>query len=181
MKEAGCRLLAVGFESGDPQILKNIKKGATVQRAHDFVKDCRDLGFVIHGDFILGLPGETKESIQNTIRFAKHLDCETIQVSVAHAFPGTEFFDFAQKNGFVTDHGMEAGGGHQLAVIEYPGLPVEYVREMVHRFYDEYYFRPEAALRIVRKAIVNRDVARLYAEARSSMRFREQGYKTARR
>ena len=181
MKEAGCRLLAVGFESGDPQILKNIKKGATVQRAHDFVKDCRDLGFVIHGDFILGLPGETKESIQNTIRFAKHLDCETIQVSVAHAFPGTEFFDFAQKNGFVTDHRVEDGGGHKLAVIEYPGLPVEYVMEMVHRFYDEYYFRPEAALRIVRKAIVNRDVARLYAEARSSMRFLEQGYKTARR
>jgi hopanoid biosynthesis associated radical SAM protein HpnJ len=181
MKEAGCRLLAVGFESGDPQILKNIKKGATVQCAHDFVKDCRDLGFVIHGDFILGLPGETEESIQNTIRFAKHLDCETIQVSVAHAFPGTEFFDFAQKGGFVTDQRMEDGGVHQLAEIEYPGLPVEYVMEMVHRFYDEYYFRPEAALRIVRKAIVNRDVARLYAEARSFMRLREQGNKAARK
>jgi hopanoid biosynthesis associated radical SAM protein HpnJ len=181
MKEAGCRLLAVGFESGDPQILKNIKKGATVQRAHDFVKDCRDLGLVIHGDFILGLPGETKESIQNTIRFAKHLDCETIQVSVAHAFPGTEFFDFAQKSGFATNQRMEDGGGHQLAEIDYPGLPVEYVMEMVNRFYDEYYFRPEAALRIVRKAIVNRDVARLYAQARSFMRLREQGYKAARK
>jgi radical SAM superfamily enzyme YgiQ (UPF0313 family) len=181
MKEAGCRLLAVGFESGDPQILTNIKKGATVQRAHDFVKDCRDLGLVIHGDFILGLPGETRESIQNTIRFAKHLDCETIQVSAAHAFPGTEFFDFAQKSGFVTNQRMEDGGGHQLAEIEYPGLPVEYVTEMVNRFYDEYYFRPEAALRIVRKAIVNRDVARLYAEARSFMRLREQGYKEARK
>jgi hopanoid biosynthesis associated radical SAM protein HpnJ len=181
MKEAGCRLLAVGFESGDPQILKNIKKGATIQCAHDFVKDCRDLGFVIHGDFILGLPGETEESIQNTIRFAKHLDCETIQVSVAHAFPGTEFFDFAQKSGFVTDQRMEDGGIHQLGEIECPGLPVEYVMEMVHRFYDEYYFRPEAALRIVRKAIVNRDVARLYAEARSFMRLREQRYKAARK
>ena len=181
MKEAGCRLLAVGFESGDPQILKNIKKGATVQRAHDFVKDCRDLGLVIHGDFILGLPGETKESIQNTIKFAKHLDCETIQVSVAHAFPGTEFFDFAQKGGFITNQKMEDGDGHQMAHIEYPGLPVEYVMEMVHRFYDEYYFRPEAALRIIRKAIVNGDVARLYAEARSFLRLRSQRYKAARK
>jgi radical SAM superfamily enzyme YgiQ (UPF0313 family) len=181
MKEAGCRLLIVGFESGDPQILKNIKKGAPVQRARDFVKDCRALGLVIHGDFILGLPGETKESIRNTIRFAKQLDCETIQVSIAHAFPGTEFFDFAQARGFITNQKMEDGGGHQMAHIEYPGLPVDYVMEMVHKFYDEYYFRPKAALRIVWKAIVNRDIPRLYAEARSFMQLRAQRYKAARK
>jgi hopanoid biosynthesis associated radical SAM protein HpnJ len=174
MKEAGCRLLIVGFESGDPQILKNIKKGATVQRARDFVKDCHDLGLVIHGDFILGLPGETRRSIRNTIRFAKQLDCETIQVSIAHAFPGTELFDFVEKNGFITNKKMEDGDGHQMAHIEYPGLPVEYVVEMVHKFYDEYYFRPKAALRIVWKAIVNRDIARLYTEARSFMQLRSQ-------
>jgi len=89
MREAGCRLLIVGFESGDPQILKNIKKGATVERARAFAKDCHDLGLTIHGDFILGLPGETRESIRNTINFAKSLDVETIQVSIAHAYPGT--------------------------------------------------------------------------------------------
>ena len=70
MKEAGCRLLIVGYESGDPQILKNIKKGATVQRALDFQRDCHKLGLIVHGDFILGLPGETRESIRNTIDFA---------------------------------------------------------------------------------------------------------------
>jgi radical SAM superfamily enzyme YgiQ (UPF0313 family) len=181
MKEAGCRLLIVGFESGDPQILKNIKKGATVQRAHDFVKDCHDLGLVIHGDFILGLPGETKASIRNTIKFAKQLDCETIQVSIAHAFPGTELFDFVEKNGFVTNKKMEDGDGHQMAHIEYPGLPVEYVMEMVHRFYDEYYFRPKAAFRIVWKAIVNRDLPRLYSEARSFMKLRAQRNKAVRK
>ena len=53
---------------------------------------------------------------------------------------------------------MTDTGGHQMAHIEYPGLPVEYVMEMVHRFYDEYYFRPKAAARVVWKAIVNRDV-----------------------
>ena len=123
MKEAGCRLLIVGFESGDPQILKNIKKGATVERAREFVKDCHDLGLIIHADFILGLPGETKESIRNTINFAKQLDCETIQVSVAHAYPGTEFYDYAKRNDFITNEKMEDGGGHQMAHIEYPGLP----------------------------------------------------------
>jgi radical SAM superfamily enzyme YgiQ (UPF0313 family) len=174
MKESGCRLLIVGFESGDPQILKNIKKGATVEKARQFAKDCHDLGLVIHGDFILGLPGETKESIRNTINFAKTLDCETIQVSIAHAYPGTEFYDFAKANGYITNERMEDGGGHQMAHIEYPGLPVDYVMEMVHRFYDEYYFRPKAAFRVVWKAIVNRDVPRLYVEAKAFLKLRAQ-------
>jgi hopanoid biosynthesis associated radical SAM protein HpnJ len=175
MREAGCRLLIVGYESGDPQILKNIKKGATVQRARDFTKDCHDLGLTIHGDFILGLPGETKESIRNTINFAKTLDVETIQVSIAHAYPGTEFYDYAKANGFITnDVFMADESGHQLAHIEYPGLPKEYVLEMVHRFYDEYYFRPKAAARVIWKAIVNRDVPRLYTEAKAFMKLRAQ-------
>ena len=175
MKEAGCRLLIVGFESGDPQILKNIKKGATVERARQFAKDCNDLGLVVHADFILGLPGETKESIRNTIDFAKTLDCETIQVSIAHAYPGTEFYEYAKANGFITNQGsMVDEGGHQMAHIEYPGLPTDYVMEMVHRFYDEYYFRPKAAFRVVWKAIVNRDVPRLYEEAKAFLKLRSQ-------
>jgi len=174
MREAGCRLLIVGFESGDPQILKNIKKGATVERARAFVKDCHDLGLTIHADFILGLPGETKESIWNTINFAKGLDCETIQVSIAHAYPGTEFYDYAKANGFITNERMEDGGGHQMAHIEYPGLPTDYVMEMVHKFYDEYYFRPKAAFRVVWKAFVNRDLPRLYVEAKAFMKLRSE-------
>ena len=108
------------------QILKNIKKGATLERARQFTKDCHKLGLVIHGDFIMGLPGETHETINNTIAFAKELDVETIQVSVAHAYPGTELYDYAMKNGFmVGDNKMVDEGGHQLAQIQYPGLPAD--------------------------------------------------------
>jgi len=180
MKKAGCRLLIVGFESGDPQILKNIKKGATIQRALDFANDCRKLGLVMHGDFILGLPGETKKSIRNTIEFAKRLDCETIQVSIAHAFPGTELFEYVEQNGFITNKAMSDEAGHQMAHIEYPDLPVEYVLEMVQKFYDEYFFRPKAAFRVIWKAIVNRDIPRLYTEAKSFMKLRAQRNKTVR-
>ncbi len=175
MKEAGCRLLIVGYESGDQQILKNIKKGATVERARQFTKDCHKLGLKVHGDFILGLPGETRETIRTTIDFAKELDVETIQVSVAHAYPGTEFYDFAKANGFIVNEGaqMVDEGGHQLAMIEYPGLPRDYVMEMVHRFYDEYYFRPKAIFRIVRKAFFDTsERKRLYKEAKSFMKLR---------
>jgi len=82
--------------NGDSQILKNIKKGATVQRAFDLGREFHELGLVLHGGFILGFPGETRESIHNTILFAKRLDCETIQVSIAHLLPGTELLDYAQ-------------------------------------------------------------------------------------
>ena len=176
MKEAGCRLLIVGYESGDQQILKNIKKGATIERARQFTKDCHKLGLVIHGDFILGLPGETRETINNTIAFAKELDVETIQVSVAHAYPGTELYDYAVKNGFmVAGDKMVDEGGHQLAHIQYPGLPAEVILSEVHRFYDEYYFRPKAAFRILRKAAFNGDERRrLYKEAKTFLKLRSQ-------
>jgi hopanoid biosynthesis associated radical SAM protein HpnJ len=174
MKESGCRLLIVGYESGDQQILKNIKKGATVERARQFTKDCHKLGLVIHGDFIMGLPGETHETINNTIAFAKELDVETIQVSVAHAYPGTELYDYAVSNGFmVGDNKMVDEGGHQLAHIQYPGLPADDIMEAVHRFYDEYYFRPKAVYRILRKAVFNnQERKRLYKEAKGFMKLR---------
>jgi hopanoid biosynthesis associated radical SAM protein HpnJ len=174
MKEAGCRLLIVGYESGDPQILKNIKKGATVERARQFTKDCHKLGLVVHADFILGLPGETHETINNTIAFAKELDCETIQVSVAHAYPGTELYDHVVKNGFmVGDNKMVDEGGHQLAQIQYPGLPADDIMSAVHRFYDEYYFRPKAIYRILRKSMFDsNDRKRLYKEAKSFLKLR---------
>ncbi len=176
MKEAGCRLLIVGYESGDAQILKNIKKGATLERARQFTKDCHKLGLVIHGDFIMGLPGETHQTIENTIRFAKELDVETIQVSVAHAYPGTELYDYATKNGFIaSDIKMVDEGGHQLAHIQYPGLPADDILEAVHRFYDDYYFRPKAVFRILRKAAFDNDERkRLYKEARTFLKVRSQ-------
>ena len=174
MKEAGCRLLIVGYESGDQQILKNIKKGATVERARQFTKDCHKLGLVVHGDFILGLPGETHATINNTIAFAKELDVETIQVSVAHAYPGTELYDQVVKNGnIVGDNKMVDEGGHQLAQIQYPGLPADDIMSSVHRFYDEYYFRPKAIYRILRKAMFDsNDRKRLYKEAKSFLKLR---------
>ena len=173
MREAGCRLLIVGYESGDQQILKNIKKGATIERARQFTKDAHKLGLVIHGDFILGLPGETRETIQNTIGFAKELDVETIQVSVAHAYPGTELYEFATKNNFMVKGSMVDEGGHQLAHIEYPGLPADEILHSVHRFYDDYYFRPKAVFRILKKAVFNSDNRkRLYKEARTFLKVR---------
>ncbi|HXA33866.1 MAG TPA: hopanoid biosynthesis associated radical SAM protein HpnJ, partial [Acidimicrobiales bacterium] len=100
MRENGLRLLLVGFESGNQDILTNIKKGVKVERARQFAKDCRDLGITIHGTFIVGLPGETTETIQETIRFAREINPHTLQVSIAAPYPGTTLYRQAQEEGW---------------------------------------------------------------------------------
>ena len=173
MKDAGCRLLIVGYESGDPQILKNIKKGATVEMAQRFTANCKKLGLLVHGDFIIGLPGETGETIRRTVDFAKRLDTDTIQVSIAHPYPGTEFYDYAKKNNLLTIDSMTDEAGHQLPNIIYPGLDRAELVDWVERFYGEYFFRPRVIWRIVRKAIFNGDERRRLAkEAREYMALR---------
>jgi hopanoid biosynthesis associated radical SAM protein HpnJ len=173
MKDAGCRLLIVGYESGDQQILKNIKKGATIDMARRFTANCKKLGLTVHGDFIVGLPGETRETIQKSIAFAKELDVETIQVSIAHPYPGTEFYDHVKQNGLITIDAMTDDSGHQLPNYTYPGLDRGELVDWVERFYGEYYFRPKVAFRLVRKAIFNNaERKRLYKEAREYMSLR---------
>jgi hopanoid biosynthesis associated radical SAM protein HpnJ len=182
MAEAGVRLLIVGFESGDATILKNIKKGATLEMARTFAKNCRKLGILIHGDFIIGLPGETKDSIQRTIDFAKELDTETIQVSIAHAFPGTEFYDYARRNNFLGSEALADTRGYQLPHLDYPGLGREDMMAAVNRFYDSYYFRPRVIWRIVRKAAWDaHERKRLYHEAVEFLRVRAERWRYARR
>jgi radical SAM superfamily enzyme YgiQ (UPF0313 family) len=181
MADAGARLFIVGFESGDPQILKNIKKGATVEMARTFMKNCRKVGIRVHGDFIIGLPGETRETIQKTIDFAKELDCETIQVSLAHAMPGTELHESMAKQGFLKVEALADSGGHQLPHIEYPHLSKPEMMAGVNRFYDEYYFRPKVVWRIVREALWDsNERKRLYHEAVDFLKLRSERWKWVR-
>ena len=103
MKENGLRLLLVGYESGDDQILVNVKKGLRTDMARRFSDDCRKLGIKIHGTFILGLPGETHETIQKTIQYAKEINPHTIQVSLAAPYPGTVLHKQAVENGWLEE------------------------------------------------------------------------------
>jgi hopanoid biosynthesis associated radical SAM protein HpnJ len=173
MKEAGCRLLIVGFESGDQKILDNIKKGATVEQAREFRKNCKKLGILVHGDFIIGLTGETPETIQKSVNFARELDCETIQVSIAHPYPGTEFDDYVRHNSYFTKDDMTDELGHQLPNIEYPGLSRKELVQAVEDFYARYYFRPRIVFRIVRRAIFNSaERKRLFKEGKEFLQLR---------
>ena len=145
MRDNGLRLLLVGYESGNQQILINIKKGLRVERAKRFAADCRDLGITVHGTFIVGLPGETRETIQETIRFAREVNPHTIQVSVAAPYPGTELYRQAIQNGWLPedDEGatLVSGNGTQLAALTYPNLGHTEMLDSVDALYKRFYFR----------------------------------------
>jgi hopanoid biosynthesis associated radical SAM protein HpnJ len=151
MKDNGLRLLLVGYESGNQKILHNIKKGMLVDVARRFTKDCHELGIVVHGTFILGLPGETKETIEETIRFATEINPHTIQISLAAPYPGTFLHKQALENGWLvdekpqllTDHGM------QMAALNYPHLSHSEIFQSVDDFYRRFYFRAPKIASIV--------------------------------
>ena len=124
LRDNGLRLLLVGYESGNQQILYNIKKGMRIEVARRFTKDCHELGITIHGTFILGLPGETKETIEQTIRFATEINPHTIQVSLAAPYPGTFLYHQALENGWLDAANAELVDEHgvQIAPLHYPHL-----------------------------------------------------------
>jgi hopanoid biosynthesis associated radical SAM protein HpnJ len=161
LKDAGLRLLLVGYESGNEQILKNVKKGVTLEEMRRFTKACHRAGVVIHGTFILGLPIETRETVEETIRFAQELDVFSLQVSLAAPYPGTELFEMAKLNGWFvkkdkTD--LVEDDGFQQSTLEYPDLGKDEIFEAIDRFYRAYYLRPRPILRIIKTMLEDKEV-----------------------
>ena len=156
LKANGLRLLLVGYESGNQQILHNIKKGLLVNVAKRFSKDCHELGIVVHGTFILGLPGETRETIQETLAFAKEVNPHTIQVSLAAPYPGTFLYKQAKENGwFAEDTDLLTEDGTQIAPLNYPHLGHTEIFNSVEDFYKKFYFRPSKIASIVGEMVTS--------------------------
>jgi hopanoid biosynthesis associated radical SAM protein HpnJ len=159
MKANGLRLLLVGYESGNQQILHNIKKGLLVDVARRFAKDCHQLGIIVHGTFILGLPGETRETIQETLKFAKEVNPRTLQVSLAAPYPGTFLYKQAKENGwFASDVDLLTEDGTQIAPLNYPHLGHTEIFNSVEDFYKKFYFRPSKIAEIVGEMLTSRDM-----------------------
>jgi len=162
LKDNGLRLLLVGYESGNQKILHNIKKGMRVDVARRFAKDCRELGIVTHGTFILGLPGETKETIEETIRFAVEINPHTIQVSLAAPYPGTFLHKQALENHWLVDENAEllTERGTQVASLSYPHLSHSEIFQSVDDFYKRFYFRAPKIAAIVGEMVTSPEMLR---------------------
>jgi hopanoid biosynthesis associated radical SAM protein HpnJ len=159
LKDNGLRLFVVGYESGNETILKNIRKGVSVERARRFTRDCHDVGILIHGTFILGLPGETRDTIEETIRFAQEMMPETLQVSLASPYPGTAFYEYVTTNGFLTVDSLVDETGYQKCTVAYPEVSAEEIFKAVETFYRRYYFTPRYIWKSVKKMATSREEA----------------------
>lgn len=146
LKEGGCRMLMVGYEFGTQEALDAVKKGTTLQQARDFTDKANDLGFTIHGCFMIGAPGETKESAKATIDFAKSLPLDTIQVSGIATYPGTELYDWAKKNNYLIPKDWSEWVNkdyEQVTLLSYPQMSKKEIDESIDTGLREFYLRPK--------------------------------------
>ena len=172
LRDNGLRLLLVGYESGSQVILNNVRKGVRLDVARDFTRNAKRLGVKIHGTFIMGLPGETRETIEQTIRFAQEIDPDTLQVSLAAPYPGTELHRLARERGWLESETLVDGDGVQATALGYPNLPRTEIFASVEDFYRRFYFRPRKIFAIASEMV--RDAAvlkRRLGEGAEFLRF----------
>jgi radical SAM superfamily enzyme YgiQ (UPF0313 family) len=170
MKRAGCRELLVGFESGDQGILDRIGKKATPDDARRFMEIANQEGIDVHGCFVLGLPGETVETMEKTISFALGLGLHTVQFSGAVPFPGTQYYEYCQEQGLITAERWDAwlNDGEQTAVVEYPGLTAAQINEAIDRGLKSFYLRPSYMVKFL---FQTRSTSDLYRKLRGAKNF----------
>lgn len=150
MKKAGCWMIAFGFESGSQKILDLCKKNSTIDQGEKIAKLTDKVGIKIYGYFIIGLIGETIETIQETINFAKNLPITFAIFHVASPYPGTEFYHQVKNGGWLTSEQWEDTNQGGASPIDYPQLSSKEIMKGIKKAYRLFYLRPTAAWRILR-------------------------------
>ncbi len=153
MHKAGCRLLCVGFESGNQNILDSMRKGISLEKMKQFASDAKKAGVLIHGCFLVGNPGETKNTMLKTLEFAKELNPDTAQFFPIMVYPGTEAYRWAKESGHLrtTNYSdwLTLEGFHNC-VVDYENLSSEELVEFCDYARREFYLRPRY---LVKKSI----------------------------
>ncbi|NQT03038.1 MAG: radical SAM protein [Planctomycetes bacterium] len=149
MKKAGCWLISIGIESGDEEVLRRIRKGITLQQVRNVVTWASRTGLMIKGFFIIGHPGETRETIIKTIDFARSLDLYTVNFCTTYLLPGTELTRTASKYGFVNIHGFSNMSGHtdKLSFVPF-NLTEDELKGWQKKAYLLFYLRPKVVIKI---------------------------------
>jgi radical SAM superfamily enzyme YgiQ (UPF0313 family) len=179
MKKAGCRCLCVGFESGNQGVLDSMRKKITVEGMENFMQNARKAGILIHGCFMVGLPGETRETMIQTLDLAKRLSPDTVQFYPVMIYPGTEAYRWYQERGLIATQDFSqwiTPGGLHNTVIRTDELSSE---ELV-RFCDfarrKFYLRPGYFFYKLRQMILNpEEVRRNLKAARTFIRYLVKG------
>ena len=151
MKKAGCWMIAPGVESGAQEILDNIKKGITVTQIRDTLHMLHEEGLEIWAYFVFGFPGETKETLKQSIRFAKELPIDIAHFGIGTPYPGTEFYRMCEEHGWLKSRKWEDYDQNYSAIVEYPNLSSEEIAEALRKAYISFYFRPKQIKKITKE------------------------------
>ena len=160
MKKAGCRLVVVGYESGSQKVLDGMKKGITIKMSEDFNKSAKKAHMRVHGCFMVGNPGETKETMMETLKFSKKLRMDTVQFFPLIVYPGTEAWDWAYKNNYIItknyDEWLTKEGMHNC-VLSTPQLSNSELVEFCNYARKKFYLRPKYILMKLFECLTNKD------------------------
>lgn len=150
MKAAGCRLMCVGIESGDQGVLDNIGKGTNLAQIERFFRDARRAGILIHGCFMVGNPGEDRNTLEKTMAFAMKLEPDTAQFFPVMSYPGTRLHKWALERGYITARSysewLNEEGGHNC-VVSRPGLTSDDLVRFCDSARRRFYLAPSYLLR----------------------------------
>lgn len=161
MKKAGCWLITYGIETASDEILQNAKKGgnASVETARKIVRLTKKEGIKVWGYFIIGLPGETRETIKATSEFARSLPFDIVNFAVAAPYPGTEFYKMAKEKGWLESERWEDFDQNYSAIVSYPGLSSRDIIKGIRNAYLRWFLRPAGIYNFLR-GISNLESAR---------------------
>jgi radical SAM superfamily enzyme YgiQ (UPF0313 family) len=158
LKKAGCRLLCVGFESGNQNVLNQMKKGITLRMIKDFIKNTKKVGIAVHGCYVFGTPADNLETIKETIKFAIDADSESAQFYPIMVYPGTEAYEWAKANGYLVTEDFSkwlTPEGWHNCVVSRPGLSAKQLVKLCDYARIKFYFRPRYFLKRMKLLVKN--------------------------
>lgn len=153
LKRAGCWVVAFGFEHGDDEMLRLMKKGQTAKRAFEAVRMCREAGLLVHGFFLAGLPWETHETLARLGQYARRLNPDFFDFNIACPLPGTELFEICEREGLFSNNADADAGSYAQAGVRTFALSGEDLTQWRRRTLLRLYLRPGYVLRILRHAV----------------------------
>ncbi|MBN2383431.1 radical SAM protein [bacterium] len=153
MAGAGCTRIKFGIETGSETVMKNIRKKINLADVHQTVQCAQAAGIKVHGTFMIGLPGETRQTAQQTIDLALSLGLDTAQFSIATPFPGTEFYRLAETNGWLLTHDWSKYDGATGAVISYPHFSKKEIDTYLAIAWTRLFSEQRDLIKLVRKTL----------------------------
>jgi radical SAM superfamily enzyme YgiQ (UPF0313 family) len=147
MRKAGCWQVLYGFESGDDRMLKLLKKGNTVEMNKRAIRLTQEAGLEVRGDFIVGTPGETWESLEKTVQFAIDMKLDYAHFNKFTPFPGTELYAQLTAEGHVFDFSKSTILDHDQIHYVNPGMDKNEFSRFLDRANRRFYLRPSHIIR----------------------------------